>query len=41
MTVSEKIIDNRIEQNKVQLNLDKQTTKISASSSGSVNKYEF
>ena len=41
MTVSEKIIDNRIEQNKVQLNLDKQTAKILASSSGSVNKYEF
>ena len=43
MTVSEKIktIDNRIEQNKAQYDLDSQTVKISALSSGSVSKYEF
>ena len=43
MTVSEKIktIINKIEQNKVQCDLDRQTAKISASSSGNVSKYEF
>ena len=43
MTVSEEIktIDIKIEQNKAQYNLDKQTAKISAISSGNVGKYEF
>ena len=38
MTVTEKIktIDNKIEQNKAQYNLDKQTAKISALSSGNI-----
>ena len=39
MTVSKKIktIDNKIEQNKAQYNLDRQTAKISVLSSGNVN----
>ena len=43
MTVSEKIktIDNKIEQNKVQYNLDRQNANTSALSSGNVSKYEF
>ena len=43
MSISEKIktIDNKIEQNKTQYNLDKQTAKISALLSGNVSKYEF
>ena len=43
MSISEKTktIDNKIEQNKTQYNLDRQTAKISALSSGNVNKYEF
>ena len=43
MTASEKIktIDNKIEQKKAQYNLDRQIAKISAFSSGNVNKYEF
>ena len=43
MNISEKIkgIINKIEQNKVQCSLDRQTTKISAFSSGNVSKYEF
>ena len=43
MTISEKIktIDNEIEQNKAHYNLDRQTTNISALSSGNVGKYEF
>ena len=43
MSVSEKskAINNKIEQNKAQYNLDKQTAKISALSSGNVIKYEF
>ena len=38
MTVTEKIktIDNKIEQNKAQYNLDKQTAKISALSPGNI-----
>ena len=32
---------NKIEQNKAQYHLDRQTTKISALSSGNVHKYEF
>ena len=36
-----KIIDNKIEQIKAQYDLDKQTAKISALSSGNVSKYEF
>ena len=32
---------NKIEQNKAQCNLDRQTAKISALSSGNVSKYEF
>ena len=34
-------IDNKIEQNKAQYNIDRQTAKISASSYGNVSKYEF
>ena len=43
MNISEKIkaINNKIEQNKIQYNLDRQTLKISALSSGNVSKYEF
>ena len=43
MSISEKIktIDNKIEQSNVQHNLDRQTAKISASSSGNVSKYGF
>ena len=43
MSISEKIktISNKIEQNKAQYNLDRQTAKISALSSGNVSKYEF
>ena len=42
MSISEKIktIDNNIEQNKAQYDLDRQTAKISALSSGNVCKYE-
>ena len=36
-----KVINNKIEQNKAQYNLDRQTTKISALSSGNVSKYEL
>ena len=43
MSISEKIktIHDKIEQNKGQYNLDRQTTKISALSSGNVSKYAF
>ena len=43
MSISEKIktIDIKIEQNKAQYNLDRQTAEISALSSGNVSKYEF
>ena len=43
MTVSEKIkvINNKIEQNKAQYDLDRQTAAISALSPGNVSKYEF
>ena len=43
MTINEKIktIENKIEQNKAQYDLDRQHAKISALSSGNVNKYEF
>ena len=43
MSINEKIktIDNKIEQNKVQYDLDRQTAEISALSSGNVGKYEF
>ena len=43
MSVSEKIktIDNKIKQNKVQFDLDRQTAKVSALWSGYVGKYEF
>ena len=43
MSISEeiKIINNKIEQNKAQYNLDGQTAKIAALSSGNVSKYEF
>ena len=36
-----KTVDNKIEQNKAQYNLDRQTAKISALSSGNLCKYEF
>ena len=36
-----KTINNKIGQNKVQYNLDRQTAKISALSSGNVSRYEF
>ena len=43
MTVSEKIKtkDNKIEQNKAQYNLGRQTAKILALPSGDISKYEF
>ena len=43
MSIREKIkaINNRIEQNKACYNLDKQTARISALSSGIVSNYEF
>ena len=43
MIVREKIktIDNKTEQNKSKYDLDRQTAKISALSSGNVSKYEF
>ena len=43
MSISEKLkgINNKIKQNKAQHDLDKQTTKISAVSSGNVTEYEF
>ena len=43
MSISETIksIKNKIEQNKIQYNLERQTAKISALSSGNVSKYEF
>ena len=43
MSISEKIkaINNKIEQNKAQYNLDRQTAKIFALSSANVSKYEF
>ena len=43
MSISAKIkaINNRIEQNKGQYDLDRQTAKISALSSENVSKYEF
>ena len=42
MTISEKIkrIDNKIEHNKVQHGINRETAKISALSSRNVNKYE-
>ena len=43
MSISDKIkaINNKNEQNKAQYNLDRETAKISAISSGNVSKYEF
>ena len=43
MSISENIkaINNKIEQNKAQYNLDRQTPKMSALSSGNVSKHEF
>ena len=43
MSINEKIkaINNKIEKNKAQYNLDRQTAKIPALSSGNVSKYEF
>ena len=43
MSISEKIkaIDNKIEQNKAQYDLDRQTAKIATLSSANVSKYEF
>ena len=43
MSISEKTksINSKIEQNKAQSNLDRQTAKISALSSGNVSKHEF
>ena len=43
MSISEKVkaINNKIEKNKVQYNLVRQTAKISALSSGNVSKYDF
>ena len=43
MSISEKIetVNNKIEQNKAQYNLDRQTAKVSALSSGNICKYEF
>ena len=43
MNISKKIktIDNKINQNKAQYNLDRETAKIYSLSSGNVSKYEF
>ena len=43
MSISEKIkaINNKIDQNKAQHDLERQTSEISALSSGNVSKYEF
>ena len=43
MSISKKIktIDNKINQNKAQYNLDRETAKIYSLSSGNVSKYEF
>ena len=43
MSISKKFkaINNKIEQNKAQYNLDTQTAKISALSSGNLSKYKF
>ena len=43
MSISEKIkaINNKIDQNKAQHDLERQTPEISALSSGNVSKYEF
>ena len=43
MNISEKMeaINNKIEQNKAQYDLDRQTAKISALSSRNISKYEF
>ena len=43
MNIGEKIkvINNKIEQNKAQYNLERQTAKISALLSGNVSEYEF
>ena len=43
MSIHEKIkaTNNKIEQNKAQYDLDRQTSKISVLSSGNVSKYEF
>ena len=43
MSISEKskTIDNKIEQSKAQHDLDRQTAKISALSSGNISKFEF
>ena len=43
MSISQKIktINNKTKQNKAQYNLDRQTVKIFALSSGNVSKYEF
>ena len=43
MSISEKIktINNKIQQNKVQYDLDRQTAEISSLSWGNISKYEF
>ena len=43
MAITEKIktIDNKIKQNKVQYDLDRETAEMSALSSGNVSEYEF
>ena len=43
MNISQKFkdINNKVKQNTAQYNLDRQTARISALSSGNVNKYEF
>ena len=43
MSISKKFkaINNKIEQNRAQYNLDRQTAKISALSSGNLSKYKF
>ena len=43
MSISEKIkaINDKVDQNKSQYNLDKQTAKIYAFSSGNIRKFEF
>ena len=41
ISAKNKTIDNKIEQNKAQQNLDRQTAKISALSSGNISNNEF
>ena len=41
MTLTEKLIDDKIKANKAQFDLDRETAKTSALSSGELEKYEY